>query len=124
MRIEHKCDEKYYNGDAKSVGRCCLQKKEYARFCWESHACQGHSTNPRQPKDTPCDNHLRDLPPTGDHSPIPMPLFPIAFSRNHNFLFLSKALKLVFKSLDFPSEDITNSLIKISSRYSLPCSPE
>ena len=37
MRIEQKCDEKYYNGFAKSVGRCCLQKKEYARFCWESH---------------------------------------------------------------------------------------
>ena len=32
------CNEKYCATIAKVVGHCFLQKKEYPRFCWESHA--------------------------------------------------------------------------------------
>ena len=79
-------DAKCWDAIAKVVGRCFLRKKKYPQFCWESHACQGHSTNPKQPKETPHNNHLRDLPPTSEYSPIPMPLFLHRFFMNSQFL--------------------------------------
>ena len=38
-----------------------------------------------KPKETPRNNHLRDLPPTGEYSPIPMPLFLHRFLMNLQF---------------------------------------
>ena len=43
-------------------------------------------TNPRQPKETPRNNHVHDLPPTGEYSPIPMCFFVHHFLLNSQFL--------------------------------------
>ena len=84
-------------GDCDGVAETSLLQGflgRYVRFCWESHACQGHSTNPRQPKETPCDNHLRNLPPTGEHSPIPIPLFPHRYLMKSQFLIAIPGLEI------------------------------
>ena len=93
-RIYLLCDEKYCDTFAKAVGCCCFWKKEYLHFCWDSHACQGHSTNPQQPKETPRNNHLGDLPPTSEHSPIPIPLFPHRFLMKSQFLIAIHGLDI------------------------------
>ena len=52
-----------------------LHSKNYLRFCWESHACQGHSINLRQAQKALCNHHPRNLPNTGDYCPLPPPAF-------------------------------------------------
>ena len=78
-RIKLVCDEKYYEAFANAVGCCCLQKKDYPPFCWESRACQGHSATLRQHKETP--------PPTGE-------LFPHRFLMKSQFLIAIQGLEI------------------------------
>ena len=47
---------------------------------------KGIQQSGEKPKETPHNNHLRDLPPTGEYSPIPMPLFLHHFPVNLQFL--------------------------------------
>ena len=47
-----------------------------------------------KPKETPRNNHFCNLPPTREHSPIPMPLFPPRFLMKSQFLIAIQGLKL------------------------------
>ena len=50
-----------------------------------------------KPKETPRNNHLCDLPPTGEHSPIPIPLF-------HRRFFMKSQFHLVIQGLEISNK--------------------
>ena len=86
-RIKLVWDEKYYEAFANAVGCCCLQKKDYPPY----HALAKGIHNP---KETPRNNHLCDLPPPVSILLFPCPFFFITFSCTHNFLMAIQGLEI------------------------------